>query len=161
MGFVYLMLGLFLWCVAVSVLLWSEKWLKTEYIKLAIKFRWLIFIPISILRSWLAGVVISAPFFFLYNPAGQPISWIASFFMLVYTVSLTIPRAKKIIPLIICIVTTVLVIVELVLQTWPEEFIARIFQLVANCIFIFVWVRLPQSFFENSSGSTLEEESGC
>lgn len=144
MHFLYYMLGLALFASLVAALFWSHEWLNGSYKKSSAWVKWLAFLPISIARAGLIAAALFINTLYLFpirESIAQCINWIVVPVFFFYTISLTIPRGKKVVPMTLCTLWMILGVLS-ILNGDPHVVIRGI-QVVALAYFLFLWAKIP------------------
>jgi len=146
MGIVYFFIACGIFVVLIGLLGISEQWIRAGYQKLSPWLRWLLFLPISAARSIALSIAIFANtqiIFRLNEHFSLLVNWIAAPIFFFYTVGITIPKGKKVIPLAFAILWGALGALEAI--KFSEYRISRILQTLFIVVFIIVWFRLPKN----------------
>lgn len=117
MGILYFFAACAIFAILLMIIIASELWLNSSYKNTNIIVRWLVFLPISIIRAGLVAVAVTLNTLYIapLNPHFVMfLNWVAMPLVLFYTISKTLPQGKKIVPLVLCIIWLALNIFELI-----------------------------------------------
>lgn len=143
----FLIVAILIFLIAVVIIYYSEIWIRSNYNKFPLWLRWLIFLPLSILRSMIFSLG-SAVYFIWFSSINEHITlllqWIISPIFFFYTIGITIPKGKKIMPLILSLIWIAGGVFAIISK--EEEFvITRIFQILSIAVFMIVWEKLNKN----------------
>lgn len=148
MHFLYYIIAFIVFNIMIYVIFQSLEWIKGNYKNTSELVRWVIFLPISITMSGSVSIALLLNTYYLFplrEALASCINWVAVPIFLFYIISLTIPRGKKVTPIILCALWVILGALSIINHD-PEPII-RIIQVVALSYFMFLWAKTPACDF--------------
>jgi len=148
MGFLYYAITFMLFIAIIQIFAWLYAWGKGGYQDISEWLRWVIFLPISIIGAGVLSIALLINTHYLFplkEEVGLCISWVIIPMILFYAVSITIPRGKKIMPMILCAIWVALSIFS-VINNDPNQII-RVIQIITMSCFLFLWAKTPTKDF--------------
>ena len=145
MGLVYFFLAVIVEVVLYMIIVISELWLTGSYQKLNHLLRWLIFLPISVLRSFLlsAMVMLSVGYIVrLDEDFVKFLTYIITPVAFFYTLSISIPKGKKIIPIVLNAFWILGGIYKIIIHSY--DWITTVFQVLILSVFLFIIIKIPK-----------------
>lgn len=135
--------ALALFTLLLVALIWSQTWLNGSYQKYYEWVRWIVFLPISIARAVLAASMLFINMHYVF-PLKESIAlgilWVVVPILFFYTIGITIPRGKKVTPVVLCVLWIILDMLSVINGDSHE--VIRGIQIVALGFFLFIWVRM-------------------
>lgn len=145
MGLIYFFLAVIAEFVLFMGMVFSEQWLTGSYQKLKPILRWSIFIPLSVLRSYLFSlmVMLSVGYIVRLNESFVIfLTYITTPLVLFYTLSITIPKGKKIVPIILNVLWILAGLYKIAIQRY--DWITTIFQALVLSICLYFIIKIPK-----------------
>lgn len=145
MGFFKFLLTGAVYFLLVTILISTDYWIRGSYQNMNTILRWLLFLPVSVMRAGMiaAALILNTVYLAPLNEyLALSINWIVVPIFLFYSIMISIPYGKKVVPIVLAVTWATLGIVEII--TLEPNWGVRIAQTIALVIFIVVVIKMDK-----------------